>query len=164
MTLEEITKLVDGDPKMLIEEMGKLGLDFSDIEKDIHRYMVKKRFALTDKEIEAVDFVFWVAYYVEREAESLIIEPEVHIGARRDVIQSLVSSLHFGGKIKMIEEIYTGNKDPLVKLMRRIQDFRNEIAHGRFHQLEYGGFHLSDNRGKLLLIGNLRDVFRKKNI
>lgn len=69
-----------------------------------------------------------------------------------------MSKLHFGEKIKIIEELHTDKKDSFVRLMRKIQDMRNDIAHGRFDNLKYGGYHLSDNRGKIKLIANLRDA------
>jgi hypothetical protein len=163
MDIEDIKKLVDGDPDALIKKAEELGVDFSDLNKDIAREMVKKRFSLTKGQFEAVDFVFWIAYFVEREAEDLIIYPEVQIGARQKAMEALVNKLHFGDKIKIIEELYTGKKDNFVKLMRKIQDMRNDVAHGRFDNLNYGGYNLSDNRGKMKLIANLRDTLLKKN-
>lgn len=77
-------------------------------------------------------------------------------------METIVNKLHFGDKIKVIEELYTGKNDALIKLMRKIQDMRNDISHGRFDDLTYGGYHLSDNRGKFKLLANLRDVFLKK--
>ncbi len=162
MNIEEIKKLIDGDPDALIEKAQNLGIDFSDLQKDIAKEMVRKRFSLTDDQFEAVDFIFWIAYFVEREAEDLIVYPEVQIGARKKAMEVLINKLHFGDKIKVIEELYTDKKDELVKLMRKIQDMRNDIAHGRFENLNYGGYNLSDNRAKLKLIANLRDVMLKK--
>ncbi|MFZ4500537.1 MAG: hypothetical protein ACOYMZ_03555 [Minisyncoccia bacterium] len=162
MTIEEIEKLVDGDPDVLIQKAEELGIDLGGLNKGIAKEMVKKRFSLTEEHFEAVDFVFWIAYFVEREAEELIIDPEVHVGARKSAMEALVSKLHFGDKIKIIEELHTGKKDEFVKLMRKIQDMRNDVAHGRFNDLNYGGYNLSDNRAKIKLIGNLRDVLRKK--
>ncbi len=162
MTYEEIVKLVDGDPHVLISTAEKLGIDLSGLDEGIAKNMVKERFSITDEQFKAVDFVFWIAYFVEREAETLIISPEVHIGARQNAMETIVSKLHFGDKIKIIEELYTGKKDEFTKLMRKIQDMRNDVAHGRFENLKYGGYHLSDNRSKLILIANLRDVLRKK--
>ena len=40
---------------------------------------------------------------------------------------------------------------------------RNKIAHGRFDDLNYGGYDLSNNRARLKLIANLRDTLLKKN-
>ena len=163
MDIEEIKKIVDGNPDELIKFAEKHGIDFSGLNKDIAKMMVKEKFAITDDDFEAVDFVFWVSYLVERDAGSLIIEPEVIAGARRDAMESIVNKLHFGEKIKIISELYTSKEDPFIKFMRQIQDLRNDIAHGRFGNLKYGGYHLSDNRGKLKLIANFRDVLRKKS-
>ncbi len=162
MNIEDIEKLVDGNPDELIKKAEELGIDIGGFGKDIARKLVKERFLLTDDQLEAVDFIFWVAYFVEKEAEGLIIFPEVQVGARKVAIEALVDKLHFGDKIKIIEELYVGKKDNFVKLMRIIQDMRNNIAHGRFDNLSYGGYSLSDNRGKLKLIANLRDVLLLK--
>ena len=34
------------------------------------------------------------------------------------------------------------------------------VAHGRFDKLTYGGYPLHDNRGKLKLVGDLRDALK----
>jgi hypothetical protein len=163
MGLEEIKKLIDGDPNVLIKKAEDLGMDFSGLSKDIAKEMVKKEFSITDDQFDSVDFIFWISYFVERTAEDLIIYPEVSSGSRKKAIGVLVNKLHFGEKIKVIEELYIGEKNEFVKLMRKVQDMRNDIAHGRFADLNYGGYNLSDNRARLKLIANLRDVLLKKN-
>jgi hypothetical protein len=163
MNIEEIKKLIDGDPDVLIEKAKSLGIDLSGFPKDIAKKMVRERYSLTDDQFEAVDFIFWIAYFVEREAEELIVYPEVQIGARREAMEALINKLHFGDKIKIIEELYTDKKDKFIKLMRKIQDMRNDIAHGRFEDLNYGGYNLSDSRARIKLIANLRDVMLRKN-
>jgi hypothetical protein len=162
--IDELKKIVDGNPDELIKWAEEHGLDFRELSKDVARDAVKKRFSLTEEQFDAVDFVFWMSYMVERDAEDLIIESEVLIGGRRKSIELLVSRLHFGDKIKFIEEIYSSKEDPFIKLMRQIQDLRNAVAHGRFNDLKYGGYSLNDNRGKLKLIANLRDALRKKEV
>ena len=163
MNKEELKKLIDGDPRILIETAEKLGVDLGGLNKDIAKHLVRGKFSITDNQFEAVDFIFWIAYLVEREAGELIIYPEVQIGARKEAMEAIVSKLHFGEKIKVIEELYTGKKDDFIKLMRKIQDLRNDVAHGSFDNLKYGGYNLSDNKGRVMLIANLRDVLLKKN-
>ncbi|MEK6935467.1 MAG: hypothetical protein AABW67_01645, partial [Nanoarchaeota archaeon] len=92
----------------------------------------------------------------------LIIDPQVFIGAPKKTMESLVSKLHFGEKIKVMEELYISTKNPFIKFMRKVQDMRNDIAHGRFNNLKYGGYDLSDNRGKIKLLAELRDSLLKK--
>ncbi len=162
MTDDEIRKLVDGDPINLIKVAEEMGIDFGVLDKDIAKQMVRLRFSITDNQFEAVDFIFWIAYLIEREAEELIIYPEVHIGARKDAMETIVGKLHFGDKINIIEKLYLEKKNGLIKLMRKIQDLRNDIAHGRFDKLEYCGYDLSDNKGKIMLVANLRDLLLKK--
>ncbi|MDQ5927928.1 MAG: hypothetical protein QG633_366 [Patescibacteria group bacterium] len=162
MDPEEIKKLIDGDPDTLIKRAGELGIDFSDMGRSLARGMVTGKFSLTDEQFETIDFVFWISYFVERAAEEFITFPEVSVGARKEAMDVLIGKLHFGDKIKVIEELYMGKKDKLIILMRKIQDLRNDIAHGRFDKLDYGGYSLSDNRGKLKLVANLRDALLKK--
>ena len=47
----------------------------------------------------------------------------------------MVGKLHFGDKIGIIEELYSGKKNNFIKLMRKIQNMRNDVAHGRFDDL-----------------------------
>jgi len=163
MYIEDIKKLIDGNPDTLIKKAEELGVDFKGLDKDIAKEIAKKRYSITENQFEAVDFIFWIAYFVERTAEELIIYPEVQIGARKEAMEVLVGKLNFGGKIKVIEELYTGKKDPFIKLMKEVQALRNNIAHGRFNNLNYGGYDLSDNRARIKLIANLRDTLLKKN-
>ena len=162
MDIKDLKKIVDGKPADLIKFAAEHGIDFSELDKNIARKMVQERFSLSDKEFEAVDFVFWIAYLVESEAEGLIIEPEVNVGARKEAMKIIISKLHFGDKIKIIEELHSSKNDPFIKIMRQIQELRNDVAHGRFSNLKYGGYSLDDNRGKLTLIANLRDALLKK--
>ncbi len=159
--MEEIIKLIDGDPDVLIKKAEEMGVDLGGLDKNIARVMVQKRFSLTEDQFEAVDFIFWIAYYVEREAEDLIIYPEVQIGARQKAMDVMMGKLHFGDKIGIIEELYSGKKDNFIKLMTKIQNMRNNVSHGRFDNLNYGGYNLSDNKGKMKLIAHLRDALKK---
>jgi len=162
MKEEEIKKLVDGNPRTLIEESKKMGVDFSDINKDIASDMAIELFNIPKNQIQAVDFVFWFAYIVERNAEELIVYPEVELGARKQAIETMVDKLTFGDKIKVIEELYANKKDDFVKFMRKVQNLRNDIAHGRFDNLKYEEYSLSENEGRILLIANLRDTMLNK--
>ena len=162
MNEEDLKKIVDGDPDALIQFGTENGIHFSGLDKNIARTMVKERYSLTDNELDVVDFVFWVSYFVERTAEELIVDPQVSIGVPKQTIDFLVNKLHFGDKIKVMEELYSLKKDRLVKFMRIIQDMRNDVAHGRFNNLKYGGYNLSDNRGKIKLLAELRDSMLKK--
>lgn len=163
MTEEEIRKLVDGNSDVLIKEMGRLGIDFKDLSKDIAKDLVRKAYNLTDDQFDAVDFIFWVSYFIEKTAEDLIIGPEVlEFGAREKTMKTLVDKLHLTDKIKVLSELHTSNNDPLISIMYKIKDFRNDIAHGRFDSLSYAGYHLSDNRGKLRLVADIRDALKRK--
>ena len=112
---ELIKTIVDGKPDDLIKFAAKLGIDFSGLDKDMARKLVQKRFALSEEQFEAVDFVFWIAYFVERDAEELMVEPEVQAGARKIAMEAIIGKLHFGDKIKInvskdIASYYTQNR------------------------------------------------------
>ena len=159
MDAEEIKKLIDGHPDEMIKKGKELGIDF-DANKKAVKEMVMKACNLNKKQSEAVDFVFWISYFVEYQVEQMIIIPEVKVGGREKAIKILVNKLHFGDKIDALEKLYLGKKT-ITKLMRIVQNMRNDIAHGRFDNLKYKGYDLSDGCGQLKLILDLRNAFKK---
>lgn len=165
-TTEELMQMVKDSPAKFIKYLEENGIDFDKtaVELDLARKMVTKKYSMDDKSIRAVEFVFWFAYLVEREAQDLIIEPEVYSGARREAIQILTDKLHFGDKISVISELYVKypKKDEFLRLMRKVQDLRNAIAHGRFDELKYDSLDLGDARGQLKITADLMNALLKK--
>jgi hypothetical protein len=163
MDYEEMKKLVDGNPDTLIKKLEEVNFDFNQLPDGLSRDAVKKWCKLSDDDFAAVDFTFWAAYLIEYQASELIIEPEVSEGARKEVMEEIVSKLTFGDKISIIQNIHVRDKkNPLLRMMRKMQDLRNNVAHGKFDMLEYGGFHLSTKKGQLKMFGDIRDVYLKK--
>lgn len=162
MNVDDLFKMiVDGSPERLINFCEKNKIDLSDIGVNFGQVIAKERYGVSNKDIKAIDFLFWFAYSVESFANELIVDPEVHIGARKILMTEIVAVLSFGQKIKVLQKIYTNKKDPLIKLMRLIQHLRNNMAHGRFNDLQYKNHHLSDKKAQILLMGELRDATRK---
>lgn len=159
-------KMIREDPKKFVDFLEQNKIDFDKIadELDISRRLVQERYSMNKKSIRAVEFVFWFAYFIEREAQDLIVEPEVQVGGRREAIQLLTDKLHFGDKISVISELYIENpkKDKFIKLMRKVQDLRNSVAHGRFNELQYEGLDLSDAKGQLVILSDLMNALLKK--
>lgn len=159
-------KMVKENPNRFIKFLEDNRIDFDKVrgELDLARKIVKDRFKMAEKEIHAVEFVFWFSYFVEREAQDLTVEPEVHIGGRREFIQLLVDKLHFGDKISIISDLYSKDhkKDAFVSLMWKVNTLRNHVAHGRFGDLKYDGFELSDSRGQLKIVADLMNALLKE--
>lgn len=130
---------------------------------DLGRRLVRDKYKINDDDIEAVEFIFWFVYFIERITQDMIIEAECGVGARREAIQKMVDKLHFGDKISIVSDLYVKNrdKDGLIKLFRKVNDLRNAVAHGRFSDLTYGGHHLSDPKGQLKIINDFIDFTGK---
>lgn len=164
---ESMMKMVKENPDGFIKFLEDNQISFDEMrdELDLARKIVKERYKMAEKEIHAVEFVFWFSYFIEREAQDLIVEPEVHIGGRRESIQLLVDKLHFGDKISIISALYIENPktDAFVSLMWKVNTLRNDVAHGRFSNLKYGGFELSDSRGQLKIVADLMNALLKKD-
>lgn len=167
MILEKILmKLIRKNPNDFITLIEKSSVDLkkSKDELDIARTLVKERFSMTKDQIDAVEFVFWFAYLVENEVQDLIIEPEVAVGGRKEAIKIIVDKLHFGDKIAIIENLYITKpkKDKLLTMLRKTNDLRNSVAHGRFDELIYGGYKLSDLQGQLKIVTDLMNSMLKE--
>lgn len=106
---------------------------------DLGRSLVRGRYQINDDDIEAVEFIFWTIYFLERVTQDMIIEAECKVGARREAIQKIIDKLSFGDKISIVSDLYVKNpkKSDLVKLFWKVNDLRNNIAHGRFNKLTY---------------------------
>lgn len=166
-TLEEkMMKMIKENPSQFIKFLEDNGIDFDKTaqELDMARKLVQERYSMNKKDISAVEFIFWFSYFVEKEAQDLIIEPEIQSGARREAVQILTDKLHFGDKISAISDLYVQNpkKDKFITLMRKVQDLRNAVAHGRFSELKYDNLDLSDARGQLKIVADLMNALLKK--
>jgi hypothetical protein len=184
----------------LISFLENKNTDFSGLTNiNVAKKMAQEWYSLKDEDFIAVDFVFWIAYFVERAAKDLIIYPEVSVGIREDSIKYIktlfddekmvelasyftivlnseitieeretaltfiIDNLYFGDKIKIIEKFYSSKNSSIIKLMRKIQDLRNHIAHGRLDKLLYDSLKLSEGKGQLKLFVDLMNVMLEKN-
>lgn len=153
---------------MNTDKTQKTEKEINDIEStkirlDLGRTLVREKYKINDVGIEAVEFIFWFFYFIERTTEDMLINAECGVGARREAIQKMVDKLHFGDKISIVSDLYVKNrdKDDLIKLFRKVNDLRNDIAHGRFSDLIYGGHHLSDSEGQLKLVNDFINFTNK---
>lgn len=154
--------ITENKPGELVAYINKHNIKLDGL-SNITRSLIQDRYPdIEDTIFDAVDFIFWFSYLVERDAEDLIIEPEVSAGARRDAMKIIVQQHSFGKKIAIIKELYSSSKDPLIKIMEDIKVLRNKIAHGQIRDLKYKNYPLSDNLGKLMLIDDLRIALNKE--
>lgn len=165
MENEEIEKLLFSKPDKFVELLEKEGKDVNRIKKrlDLGRKIVRQGYKISDKEVEAIEFCFWFSYFVERRIRDMIIPPEVMAGANVGVMQTIIDRLNFGDKISIISDLYykDSKKDGFVKILWKINELRNAMAHGRFDELKYGGYHLSDLKGQLKIFGDFTKFFQK---
>jgi len=159
---KKLENLIDGNPEDFFRECENKGIDLQEMNKDIARSMVGDKFNIDQSKFDAVDFIFWMSYLIERDVEDLIIKPEVGVGARSVALQAIVNKLHFGDKIKIVEELHLDKKNKLIKLMRAVQNLRNDVAHGRFSELKYREYELHDNKGKIKLIFDYKNALQRK--
>lgn len=159
---DELTK----NTRNFFSELEKENFDFSKLKKiDLGRTIVKKRFNLTEEQISAVEFVYWISYYAETEIREMILEIEkIKTGKDNPVIDSFLDNLNFTDKILILEKNYALNDSdkPFIKILWKIKDFRNDVAHGKFDKLVYDKYPFSDPRGQLILIADIMNAAKNK--
>ena len=79
-------------------------------------------------------------------------------------MNKIVDRRHFGDKISLISDLYIKEpkKDKFVKILWKVNDLRNSMAHGRFDELKYEGHHLSALKGQLKIVTNFMNSALKK--
>lgn len=160
---EEFKKAFVKEPHKVILEMEALGIPVDDFRKQMSlgRDLTKSFFKeMTDNDMDAVEFTFWIAYMSERLMHELIIDSEVNLGARKEGIVALVEKLYFNQKITTVEDLYLSSekKTDFISLLRIISGLRNDVAHGRFNKLTYGGFPLHDLKGQMKLTTDFKNA------
>ncbi|MFH1661915.1 MAG: hypothetical protein ABIA02_02370 [Candidatus Falkowbacteria bacterium] len=163
---EEIYNLLKSDPDKLFKNIEQKGGSLESLkELKIGRLFAQQRFPelVKQKHLEAVEFMFWFTYFVEREIRDDIYWVEKTLGKNMETIDKKIDGMTFGEKINFIKENYSEdpNNDSYVILLGKIKDLRNHMAHGRLNKLEYGGYFLSDPRGQLKLSTHLLNACLK---
>ncbi len=153
---DKIMAFLSSDPDKAIETFEKHGVDFNGLkELKMGKLFAQKRFNITDDQFEAVEFVFWITYFMEREINDIIsfVEKNKMFGIENPMINGMLDKLPFGSKISLIEKHYaTMPKDKnYITMLWKINDLRNHVAHGRFDELKYGGYMLNDPKGQIKL-------------
>ena len=153
---DKMLKFLSSDPDKAIETFENLGTDFNDLKKlKMGKLFARERFKINDDQFETVEFVFWITYMMEREINDIIndVEKARMRGLKNPMINAMLDKLPFGSKISLIEKNYASmpkNKN-YIKMLWKINDLRNHVAHGRFDELKYGGYLLNDPKGQIKL-------------
>lgn len=167
MDEKELMGMFQTKPKEALDYLEKHGVNFFEAGRklDLGRLFVKKRFGMSKNSIDATEFVFWISYYAERELRDIISSIEKTLsGISTPMIEGMIDRLHFGDKISLVEKHYAGkSSEYLIKILWKINNLRNNVAHGRFDELVYEDLALSDAKGQLLLISDFMNALLKKS-
>lgn len=163
----ELYKYVDSDPDILINKAQELDVDLNStgFKSDISKRMAIDFFKLKDEEVETADFVFWISYFVEKMIEDWIMNTKGCSVYTDEFIDIVISKETFGGKIFILEKLFSKKNEhkKLIKLIRTIQEMRNNVAHGKFQDIKYGGYNIADVRGRIKIIGELKNHLLNTN-
>jgi hypothetical protein len=136
------------------EEFLKLYYIKEEEGNNVAKELVKIKYGISEDNIKAIEFCFWFCYHAEMLTQKIITGIEIKSGARKESIEKIINKLHFGDKISLMSELYS--KSPkiknTVKVLWKINDLRNSIAHGRFNELKYGNYHLSKLTGQIKIM------------
>jgi hypothetical protein len=169
MTDQEILQLIFSDPEKLFVLYEKSGGNYEGLKKlKLGKLFAQVRFPeIKEKEyIEAAEFMFWISYFIECEVSNSISEIQVTLGqASKEEIDRNLDDMNFGQKIQfLVDHHYVNDEnDPYIVLLRKIKGLRNDMAHGRLHKLEYGGYPLSHPKGQIKLTSDLKNALSKTN-
>lgn len=164
---DKLLKFLSSDPDKAFETFEKMGTNFDDLKKlDMGRLLIKEKFKLSENQFEAVEFVFWISYMLERDLEAIIkdVEKARMLNLENPMLEAMLDKLHFGDKISLIQKHYATEPDDknFNSLLWKINDLRNSVAHGRFDELKFGGHELHNPKGQLKLIIEVMKAFKKK--
>jgi hypothetical protein len=69
--------------------------------------------------------------------------------------------MYFINKVQyLVDNKHITEDDSYYLILKKINELRNHMAHGRLHQLEYKGEKLSHPRGQIKLTADLRNSLR----
>lgn len=168
MDIDELNKLRINDPKAFFELLERND-DNLNREHDPQwaRLLVKEQFGLSENDMVATEFIYWISYYTERIIKYIISEVEKSKGSTQqsfEVVNFLLDSSSFWDKILVVEKFYEVNpKDSqFIKMLKIVKDFRNHVAHGRLDKLLYNDIPLWKQRGQIKLFHDLSTALLKK--
>lgn len=154
-----------GKNKFMIDD---LKLKMKEVSDEMFNETISKgALQLSDNQIQAVSFAFWLCYMAEKDLNdvikqawelSVISHPETSEYVQKILLKTLskkekfdINNLkYFSDKIKVHSVICN---DDFTKMLWKLNDIRNDISHNRIDKLEYDGQSLSlrEVKEKILL-------------
>lgn len=142
----------------------------SEIYKALKEAVIEKLSA-TDKEIETVNFVFWLTCFIEKEIFTKVVSTSISQWAKLagmknsdEYLLFIFDEVSFMGKIKILEKGFDlygpGNPGlkPFIRYCKELSDLRNIIAHHKFSNLKWRGKDINEEETKSLMIQEFETV------
>src|SRR3989338_7771385 len=112
---------------------------------------VEDKLSITKKEIETVNFIFWLTCLCEKQIATTAMWVELSNWAKLggmpksdEFFEYVFEEISFMGKIKIMEkmtELYGSDVPqwkPFINFLKKLNDSRNKIAHFKFKELMWG--------------------------
>ena len=169
MNEAEITKLFFSNQEELFSKLKENGGNLDSIKKlQLGKVIVKERFPnlIDEKHEEAINFLFWFIYGIEKETEDSILYVEDKLGKNKEETEDMIDNMTFGQKIDFIEKNYIKDKgnDLYISFMRNLNKLRNHMSHGRLNELKYGGYFLSEPEAQLKIFADVHNANLNKEL
>lgn len=169
MNEAEITKLFFSNQEELFLKLKENGGNLDFVKKlQLGKVIVKERFPnlIDEKHEEAINFLFWFIYGIEKETEDSILYVEDKLGKNKEETEEMIDNMTFGQKIDFIEKNYIKDKgnDLYISFMRNLNKLRNHMSHGRLNELKYGGYFLSEPEAQLKIFADVHNANLNKEL
>ena len=167
MNNEKILELLFSDPDKIFELYEKGGGDYNELKQiQLGKRAAQDKYPeIVEKEyIDSSEFMFWISYLVERWLGDDIADMEVKFFKRSTLeeFERKLDEMTFWHKMRyLVDNKCLTEDDPYYIFLKDFKNLRNHLAHGRLHLLEYGGHPLSDPKGQIKLIADLRNSLIK---
>ncbi len=160
MNKEELSELILSNPNEAWRKVQTGEIDISHVNFNALRARAKNQFHMTDQQIEAVESTYWGSYLVERNISEMVSSMEKALG-NTDIVDDMLGRLTFGDKISLMNDRYNkgGQLKPFISMAWKVNQLRNDMAHGRFGNLKYNGIDLSDRKGQFKFLIDLVTAF-----
>ena len=123
--------------------------------------VVENKLAITKKQIETVNFIFWLTCLCEKQITSTAMWVELSNWAKLggmpksdEFFEYVFEEISFMGKIKIMEkmaELYGSDVPqwkPFLSFFKKLNDSRNKIAHFKFKELMWDNKKIEEERTK----------------
>jgi len=118
---------------------NKLKEDLSSLnDQELEVYFVKKAYKLTEEDISASQFIFWLIYYMERRLTDLMKDNlkgfiKCSDGSAQKATDLILDELHLSGKVRAFEKSLPPSKElkRFCDYYMKVNDIRNQLFHNK---------------------------------